>query len=552
VHSTLACTDCHRHAEVELLEEGQKRFLGLQQACASCHADPHRGAMRFACATCHGQDTFEQRAVPSHEQWLPLAGAHAHVDCRQCHAADSAHALEKLQPGDRARARQCADCHEAPHSERFLGGNAKAASLPAKAVCVTCHDLTLPRFTDPRVTVAPEQHVHGGFPLQAPHDKVGCAGCHTPGASWAQRHPGRHADDCKSCHSDPHGGQFATGPYADAGCIGCHSRTTFEPHQFDRDHHARTALPLDGKHAELECKECHADPASEDVPRRFHGTPNRCEGCHDDAHHGAFAHAAAKLQAQPRGTCAQCHGTDAFGRLEHARFDHRDWTGFPIDGAHSQIECTDCHARSDVPDAFGRRFGRIPRHGASFGGCPTCHGDPHDGVFDRERMPADVAGRTGCERCHDTASFRALPHGFDHAAFTGFPLSGRHGELQCAACHPPLGTASTTGRTQGKARGAACVDCHQDPHQGQFDRLGRTDCNKCHKNTGAFATLSFRHNLDSIFPLGDQHAKVPCASCHKPETINGAKVVRYKPLPTDCASCHGRVEGGSPFRRKKG
>ena len=128
----------------------------------------------------------------------------------------------------------------------------------------------------------------------------------------------------------------------------------------------------------------------------------------------------------------------------------------------------------------------------------------------------------------------------------------RAGGNRDSRCHAPLGTAAKTGRTQGKARGPLCADCHQDPHQKQFERLGHTECGKCHKNTGAFGTLSFRHNLDSIFPLGEQHAKVPCASCHKPEVINGAKVVRYEPLPTECAACHGRVEGGSPFRRKKG
>lgn len=549
-HATLACTVCHPHADAEVLEPGQKRYLGLSRDCASCHADPHRGAMQFACATCHTQDTFAERVVPSHERWLPLLGAHAGLDCRQCHDADGPHALERLRPGDHERARQCGDCHESPHSAAFLTGNATAAGTSKQAVCAACHQLDFPKFTDLRATVTPAQHAHGGFPLAPPHDGVACASCHLPTASWAERHPGRAPGDCRSCHGDPHRGQFDTGPYAQQSCTACHARTHWEPHEFDVAHHSRAALPLDGRHAELECRQCHDDP-DEGEPRRFRGTPSRCEACHADAHRGAFAHAAERLAASPRGACAECHGTEAFAALDHARFDHRDWTGFAIDGAHAQIECTDCHARSERADELGRRFGRIPRHGDGFGGCTTCHGDPHDGIFDGPKVPGVVDGRRGCERCHDTASFRALPHGFDHGAFAGFPLSGRHGQLACEACHQRLDGPQSTGRTWGKARGSDCSDCHRDPHQRQFERLGRTDCSRCHKSTTSFATLSFRHNLDSRFPLGEQHAKVPCASCHKPEPIEGVTVTRYLPLPTDCKSCHGREEGGAPFRRRR-
>lgn len=549
-HTTLTCTKCHAHAEATLLPEGEKRFLGLSKECASCHADPHQGRMQFGCATCHGQETFAEPAAAGHERWLPLDGAHATVGCRQCHAEGAPHALETLRPGDRDKARQCADCHAAPHSQPFVVGNAKAAATSPKAVCVVCHVLDWPKFSDSRVMITPEQHAHGGFPLARPHDGVACARCHEPGKDWAGRHPGRTAGECRTCHVDPHGGQFDSGPYAATGCTGCHAATHWAPHGFDLAHHQKAALPLDGRHAELECEKCHREPSPE-TPRTFRGTPSRCEQCHGDAHAGAFASHAAELTAHPRGTCAVCHGTKAFADLDHARFDHRDWTGFPLAGAHAQIECTDCHARTTQRDATGRQFGRVPRHGEGFGGCQTCHGDPHEGLFDKASVPAVVDGRSSCERCHDTASFRALPHGFDHGAFAGFVLTGRHAQLECGSCHPLLPGATATGRTWSKAPGNDCASCHRDPHGGQFARLGATDCARCHKSTTAFATVSFRHNLDSRFPLGDQHAKVPCASCHKPETIAGAQVTRYKPLPTDCVSCHGREEGGAPFRRRR-
>lgn len=427
-HLALTCAECHPHADAELVPEGAQRFLGLRQDCASCHGDPHQGRMRFACTTCHDQIAFEAIVVPGHEQWLPLDGAHVAVGCRQCHVAGSPHALEALQPGRHQQARQCADCHAAPHGQPFLLGNAGDAGVAPAAVCAQCHRLDLPRFADLRVTVTPAQHAHGGFPLQAPHAGLVCAVCHLPGASYAERHPGRGPDDCAACHGDAHGGQFATGPFAAAGCRGCHAATHWTPHEFDLAHHARTALPLEGRHATGACNGCHAEPPAGE-PRRFRGTPHRCEACHDDAHRGAFAHAEAKLQAAPRGSCALCHGAEAFATLAHDRFDHRDWTGFPLDGAHAQIECTDCHARTETPDQFGRRFGRVHGTVGTATDCTTCHGDPHRGTFATGALPALVDGRESCLRCHDTASFRALPHGFDHAAATGFALSGAHAEL---------------------------------------------------------------------------------------------------------------------------
>ena len=549
-HLRVECSKCHRYAEAEVLPEDTKRYLGLRQDCATCHPDPHEGRMHFACTTCHSQETFVQRVVPDHERWLEIDGSHAKLACRDCHAQDGAHALERLHPGSERDARGCADCHQSPHGDAFVQGNATALGATATKVCAACHFVAHQSFGDRAVTLTPEQHRHGGFALAAPHERVFCQQCHPADQAFSERHPGRTQRDCRACHGDPHQGQFASGPYADGGCVGCHADTHFAPHEFDRQHHARTALPLDGKHAELECRECHADPA-EGTPRTFHGTPNRCEGCHADAHVGGFAAARERLLARPRGTCIECHGTTAWGEVDHARFDHGGWTGFALAGAHAEIVCTDCHAPTAEPDETHRRFGRVPVRAAAQPECVRCHGDPHEGVFDRDGVPATVDGRVGCLRCHDTASFRALPHGYDHAAFAGFELRGRHGELDCTACHAPLAAPTDTGRTWGHAAGSDCAACHADPHRKQFERLGKTDCERCHKSATTFATLSFRHNLDSRFPIEEQHAKVACAGCHKPETDNRGSFVRYKPLPVDCVGCHGREEGGAPSRRRR-
>lgn len=545
-HLQLECTKCHRDAETAVLAEGQKRYLGLSQDCASCHADPHAGRMLVACATCHGQDTFTERAVPGHDQWLPLGGAHAAAECRACHAVDTPHALEAMHVDSHEHGRSCADCHESPHAAAFVAGNARMVASSDAAICGVCHPVDFEHFADPRVSVTAEQHAAGGFPLALPHTGIACQKCHAPDRDFAGRHPGRTADNCVACHQDPHGGQFATGPFAAQSCLGCHAKTRFAPNEFDLDHHGKTQFALTERHAELECAKCHQEPPA-GTPRHFAGTPHRCEQCHDDAHRAAFVLAADELTSAPQGTCSVCHGSRTFAAVDEAKFAHEHWTGFTVDGAHAQIDCKECHVPTEAPDATGRRFGRVGG-GAGFAGCVTCHHDVHEGRFDRDGVPAGVDGRQGCERCHDTASFRALRYGFDHDLFARFPLTGAHGKLDCDACHPPLAQADEHGRTWSFARGRDCVDCHHDPHQGQFERLGRTDCSRCHKSTTTFATLSFRHNLDSRFPLGDAHARVACASCHKPEQIQGVTVVRYKPLPMDCASCHGN-EGGPTKRR---
>ncbi len=545
-HLELSCTACHENAEVEVLAEGQKRYLGRQQDCATCHADPHGGRMQLDCVTCHGQDSFRQRFVPGHEQVLSLSGGHAEVGCRDCHAEGGAHALERLLP-DAERKRGCADCHESQHSTAFLAGNARLAGVSTADSCGVCHTFDRAKFTDAAVTVTPEQHVFGGFDLAAPHDQVACDKCHTPGVSWNERHPGRKANDCRVCHADPHGGQFDKGPYAAQGCVSCHAVTHFAPPQFGVPQHAKTTFPLDGGHLRAACEQCHLQP-TQDTPRMFHGTPTRCEQCHVDAHEEAFADHSPILAANPRGACAECHGTDAFAKVDHAVFDHGRWAGFKIYGAHDQIDCVDCH----VPQQGARpqrRLGRVTPPGQVFAGCVACHDDPHEGRFDRDAANAVVDGRSGCERCHDSISFRALPNGFDHERFAGYPLGGAHQKLDCSACHAPLDTPTENGRTWGKPRGRECSDCHADPHQRQFERLGATDCARCHKSATRFATLSFRHNLDSNFPLGEAHKNVACSGCHKVEDIDGVQAVRYKPLPTECSACHG---DDAASRRRRG
>lgn len=555
-HLEQECSKCHSNADLQVLPEGAVRFLGLSRDCASCHDDPHEGRMVVSCASCHGQETWDGLHSLGHEKHLPLIGGHGDVSCRTCHEKDAPRSLEALgEAVHKPKPRECSTCHESPHVETFTRGAALAAHLATGAACVTCHAAEHDSFRDERLQLSAQQHAASGFALAAPHDALECAQCHEPAAAdFAARYPGRGQDQCSACHQDPHGGQFASGPFSGGDCIACHSREHFEPHEFDLAKHARAALALDGRHAQTECAQCHADPPR-DEPRQFRGTDSQCSACHGDAHDAFFAAKLAKSRPPPpNGDCARCHDAASFSNA-HASFDHAAWTGFEVLGAHAQSSCESCHPRAHEPDRNGRSFGRVHEHFGKFENCGTCHGDPHGGDFDKQRHPKLFRGHASCARCHDSTSFRALPHGFDHGLWTRFGLEGGHEGLSCSDCHTPLRKPDALGRTWARAAGASCADCHDDPHAGQFnlggEAKGVADCARCHTSRDE-SMLDFDHEFDARFALGDAHSKLDCAACHKTESSGGFEFVRYRPLGTRCVDCHGVGEDVLLRRRPRG
>ena len=552
-HLEQTCDKCHTNADALVLPEGGRRFLGLDQSCVTCHEDVHKGTMGESCASCHGQEAWDRLHSEGHEKRLALVGGHGDIECRSCHAqGDPIHSLEAIGAGRELFPRDCEHCHDSPHRGEFVEGVAAAVSMTAGAGCVKCHVPEHVTFREESLSRMPAaQHACSGFPLAVPHDKVACEKCHKAPAgkedAFAARYPGRGSGECKACHEDVHKGQFGEGPFAAEGCVGCHDRERWEPHAFDLAKHGRAALPLDGRHAEIGCNECHEIPVGK-APRTFRGTPALCEGCHEDAHQAYFDRFAADLGKEKLGTCARCHLTTAFKEIPEAGFDHAKWTGFELDGAHAQSACESCHRRDPAPDPRGRTFGWISKRYGKPRGCVTCHVDPHRGDFDKPGLPKKVDRKTGCVRCHVETSFRVLPDGFDHGKWTGWILDGRHAKASCAACHAPLRKADRLGRTWGRAKGAACADCHEDPHAGQFLVDGRIDCRRCHRSADGFKNLAFRHNFDSRFALGRAHGNVACDACHKPAQIGDALVVRYRPVPRECADCHTPDE----LRRAKG
>jgi hypothetical protein len=152
-HAEVWCHDCH---------EGVAK---PEYKCANCHEPPMEPHFGEQCEDCHTPAGFEQAEVAGFEHPVPLEGAHASLDCSQCHTAGEDLTYE------------CASCHQPP-SEPHFGDN-----------CEDCH--TPESFKG--ATISPEMHP---VPLVGAHQRATCDVCHAAG----QRVP---EYVCSNCHQPP-------------------------------------------------------------------------------------------------------------------------------------------------------------------------------------------------------------------------------------------------------------------------------------------------------------------------------------------------------------
>ncbi len=525
-HEGLACTACHEHAEVEILAEGETRFLGLDQSCSACHEDVHEGDFGSDCASCHGQSSpFEAVASFEHQRFV-IDGAHRGVGCTDCHAPGTP-ASVAARIGTDPEPRGCVACHGQAHAP---GGGALPLATPGASMdCATCHDAAgFPR------TFSAEEHRAAGYPLEGAHSKADCATCHT---EQRAREPLRAApmDRCADCHGLPHGPEGTALPLAHPAedCAQCHTPEESFQRAFGVDDHRARGVLLDGKHASASCASCHdADRRDAGIPR----TPDpmtRCADCHTSPHRDAFTAAVVALAALPEQNCAACHEpADSDFHAERLAGNAHAAAGFDLVRPHDDVACQACHGAAPTP--FGERFpGRDPDR------CGVCHDDPHGGQFDR--------GRTAgvCLSCHGREAFQPSQIDVDrHGAGGGFPLDGAHRAVACARCHEPSADAEDPVRYAGLSE--HCIDCHQDPHASTFDRPGlpaevegRSDCARCHTTDG-FRSMQqdFDHGTWTGHALLGAHATAACTACHgrtpEPDAL-GRSLGR---APQDCAACH--------------
>jgi hypothetical protein len=253
--------------------------------------------------------------------------------------------------------------------------------------------------------------------------------------------------------------------------------------------------PLSAAHISLEgasnCVKCHA--AGNKI------NADACLACHKPIADRIAAKKGAHRDVT--GDCEVCHvehqGKDAdLKPIERDKFDHREETGFALEGKHTATAetCGKCHPTRSFLN--------------SKPACQTCHLDPHQGAM-----------KESCTACHTPAGWAKAARGFHKD--TDFPLEGRHLTVDCASCH-----------LKGVVKGTPkrCYDCHwirrqDDPYR---TRLGN-QCEECHKPT-AWTAVNWEHGARTGQPLNGAHRTLNCNGCHKNQTFKGTS--------PDCYSCH--------------
>jgi len=400
---------------------------------------------------------------------MALGGFTSHAEfeteCQLCHAP-----LETTQDV------LCEECHTQIREQIDSQGGTHG-KIPGVNRCADCHpdhkgkafnvvEPAMEKFDHTLVNFSLARHN-----LNYDHSKMDCMACHETNQGFTTS-----LEKCAQCHAT-HDLSFLQQHIQDFGenCLECHDghdRMT----GFD---HAQSGFPLEGKHAEVSCADCHGS-APEGLAltgATAQDETAECLDCHAEpaAHQGMFVT-----------DCSDCHTSDAWSpaNWEGFAFEHTTASGFSlarhsVDYAGQAMECVACHT------------GRIELH--DFQSCITCHSS---GVEQAEFLQGHmIEFGPACLDCHDGADRMA---NFDHARI--FPLEGAHAETACQDCHQNQVFSGTP---------AQCMNCHDEPniHAGFFG----LQCQLCH-STKAWSPAGLQmHN----FPLdhGGQ-GEVACETCH--------------------------------------
>src|ERR1700737_1199563 len=597
INGVTGCTNCHE------ISAGQPTFN-----CLDCHSEiAWRVRVRkglhaayniqpgssLECVNCHSEHNgpdfiltkWDLKTFDHSQTGYRLEGKHSGLACNRCHmplrVSESERATIKVKDLSRTFlgvSPSCTNCHRDRHKGR-LGPN-----------CLQCHNYSGWKA----ISLAKFDHSPTGYPLTGLHTQVACQQCHTPGQDGEPRYTGIAFGTCSDCHADPHRGGFSQT------CQSCHSTggwKQFSAPALNRTlDHSKTRFPLLGRHAQVECVQCHAGG---DFRRAL--VFQKCADCHrPDPHRGQFAKRAGGDE------CASCHNVDGFKPAKFGVKEHAV-TAYPLQGKHSTLpcaqchiprgkatvykmkfqHCTDCHRDEHagqfaaaphfnscehchdlqrfLPSTFslGRHnetpFGLSGSHVAVPCGdchkasanfkpkaivyhwqdlaCTSCHADPHEGRFTKFMRQAAPNGKPlECEACHSTESWEEFSR-FDHSG-TGFPLSGAHAVTKCFGCHKPPAPRVGLMHADFRAAPATCEACHADIHGLQFAKGGITPGAGFHDSMKWKPSL-LDHDKQTSFALQGAHRKVECESCHKlTRTVNGKAVLFYRPTPKECAACH--------------
>ena len=546
-HGDIDCSRCH----VGSTPAEKHNFGQVSSDCIACHEDIHNDQWGEDCERCHSPDTWTLSTQQQNHDLtnFPLQGPHRSVSCQSCHLSNPG--TGSSLPLD------CAGCHSEDYR---TSSNPPHQTLNLGNDCEACHETQSTRWQPSSFN-----HNSTGFYLLGMHNTVGCESCHTgPVDNTPITCVGCHRSDydssvepdhlasgyptnCNSCHDSftwnsnfthDRTGFTLDGAHTDALCLSCHPQQSFydaetncnschlsdwessaiPPHvdaEFDQtcedchttvdwlpslwNHDTDSEYPLTGAHIGPSCEACHTvAPYSEQ--------PSECVDCHQTNYAETLEpnHATSGIPT----TCEVCHTTENW---ESEEIDHTQ-TAFPLEGAHTEIECMTCHADGyDLPTE-----------------CQGCHLPDYTAT---SNTPSPDHGQYGfsqdCLTCHSQVAWK--PSSFDHdAELTGFDIQGAHLALlpeNCFACHES---------EQWSGLSSDCLACHQSNFESTTDPDHEANgypqnlCETCHSQDGWEPSI-FSHEANSI----------SCVTCHMVQ-YNSTIDPPHAELsfPTDCGDCH--------------
>ncbi|MEI6577167.1 MAG: cytochrome C [Bacteroidota bacterium] len=473
------CLECHKELKSRIT--AQKGYHVSSQVrgknCSMCHNDHHGKTFKII--------KFDPEKFDHSLTGYKLEGAHAKKACKDCHKAEfiKKQEIKKKKFSYLGLETECTACHIDYHQ--------KTLSLN----CENCHNNTAFK------PASQFSHNKTKFPLNGKHLDVQCVKCHkleTLAGKKFQEFKGIKYDNCNSCHKDIHDNKF--GP----NCKQCHSETSFRSiKQTGGFDHNKTDYKLEGKHQSVDCKKCHKNKVTDPLSFKL------CKDCHEDYHEKQF------ITDGLNSDCDKCHDVQGFANSGFSLEKHNEGQ-FKLSGAHIATPCFSCHKKTEKWS-----FRKIGIN------CADCHENIHEAKTEISQQKFSE-----CKTCHDMAKWSDV--NYDHSK-TKFPLSGIHAHQNCRKCHFKESKNEKTDLNFSGLK-TICTECHKDTHNKQFERLGATDCSRCH-TFNDWKISVFDHNKTD-FKLDGKHKNLACIKCHNVVQESSEKYVLYKIKKTKCEDCH--------------
>ena len=333
-HKTTNCRSCH----TDLV------FENALSECSSCHTDIHQETVGLDCSRCHTPASWIVEDINGLHQTsrFPLLGQHLSADCAQCHSRYTDLYFEPLDV-------DCFSCHKENYMSTTFPNHVEAGF---STDCQICHSINALDWAGASI-------IHDFFPLVGGHAIQDCFACHNQGGDFTGLSP-----ECYSCHQQDY--ESTTDPNHvtanfPTNCTLCHTIYGWSPASFD---HNQTAFPLIGKHATLDCTDCHSNG--------YTGTPTDCFSCHETDFNGTNDPPHQSLGFSHK--CTDCHNQNGWSP---ANFDHN----FYRISNHNNVNCNECHSATNYQPQ-----------------CLSCHHND----FNRGHDPGN---RTDCWNCHSTSNW---------------------------------------------------------------------------------------------------------------------------------------------------